>query len=392
MAGLQYVDHPDYAGLIIRRTYQDLAKPGALMDRAGDWLRGTGAHWTPGTATWQFPEGGSLTFGYIRTDADLEQYQSAEFQYIAWDELTQFTLHQYRFMGARLRRLEGSPTPLRIRAGTNPGGRGHEWVKERWRLGSKYEGMAPPDGRRFVPARLEDNPHLDQEAYEEALAELDPVLREQLRHGNWDMAYAGNMFKRRWFPLVDHGPLTEEPDDWDADEQGEWAEPKVRRVRYWDLAATKAAPGKDPDWTCGTLLSVDEFGRYYVEDVVRMRGAPLEVEQTIARTAEQDGRATSIAMEQELGSAGIHIVDHYRRKVLAGFHFKGDRMTGDKTMRASPVSSMAEPGNITVVRGPWTEAWFDELEAFPDSAHADQVDSMSGAFKMLTRKREWKAY
>ena len=62
-----------------------------------------------------------------------------------------------------------------MRAATNPGDIGHEWVKRRF--------LDSPEDRRFVPARLEDNPSLDREQYEAALARLDPVTRRQLRDG-----------------------------------------------------------------------------------------------------------------------------------------------------------------------------------------------------------------
>jgi len=45
MAALQYADIPGYAAILFRRTYSDLALPGALMDVAANWLRGTDARW-----------------------------------------------------------------------------------------------------------------------------------------------------------------------------------------------------------------------------------------------------------------------------------------------------------------------------------------------------------
>ena len=43
MAALQYVNVPGYAAILFRRSYGDLALPGAIMDRAFSWLRGTKA-------------------------------------------------------------------------------------------------------------------------------------------------------------------------------------------------------------------------------------------------------------------------------------------------------------------------------------------------------------
>ena len=152
MAALQYVDVPGYAALLLRRTYPELAMPGAIMDRAHGWLRGTDARWNASEHTYTFPSGATLTFGYLQAADDQYRYQSAEFQFIGFDELTEFKEAQYRFLFSRLRRLAASDLPLRMRAATNPGGPGHEWVKQRFII----EGRAL--GRVFIPARLARQP------------------------------------------------------------------------------------------------------------------------------------------------------------------------------------------------------------------------------------------
>src|SRR5690349_23466030 len=70
MAALQYVDVPGYAAILFRRTYTDLALPGGLIDRAAEWLSPTDAHWSGTTATWTFPSGATLSFGYLKTEDD----------------------------------------------------------------------------------------------------------------------------------------------------------------------------------------------------------------------------------------------------------------------------------------------------------------------------------
>src|SRR5262249_13851241 len=78
MAALQFVDVPSYRALLFRRTYGDLALPGALMCRAFEWLGGTPARWSDTTKTWTFPSGATLTFGYLDTANDRFRYQSSE--------------------------------------------------------------------------------------------------------------------------------------------------------------------------------------------------------------------------------------------------------------------------------------------------------------------------
>jgi hypothetical protein len=196
MAALQYVEVPGYAAILFRRTYADLSLPGALMDRAHEWLQGTAAHWSERNKTWTFPSGATLSFGYLESENNKYRYQSAEFQFIGFDELTQFTETQYRYLFSRLRRLEGSSIPLRMRAASNPGGVGHEWVKQRFVVGDKP----------FIPASLDDNPYIDREEYVKSLMHLDPITREQLLKGDWTAREAGNKFKREWFEIVDTYP------------------------------------------------------------------------------------------------------------------------------------------------------------------------------------------
>jgi hypothetical protein len=178
MAALEHVHVPGYAALLLRRTYPELALPGALMSRSHEWLTSTKARWNGEQKQWRFPSGATLSFGFLETERDKFRYQSAEFQFCGFDELSQFSEAQYTYLLSRLRRLVGSEVPIRMRAATNPGGSGHDWVKARF--------VAPGHASRpFIPSRLEDNPHLDQAAYREALSRLDSTTRAQLERGEW---------------------------------------------------------------------------------------------------------------------------------------------------------------------------------------------------------------
>ena len=366
MAALLYVHYPGYNAILFRRTFSDLALPEALMARSMEWL-GEKARWDAQQHMWTFPCGATLSFGYLDHRTDKYRYQSSAFQYIAFDELTQFQEADYTYLFSRLRRLEGVTIPLRMRSASNPGGIGHAWVKQRFLV----EGSST--GRLFIPAKLEDNPHLDQRSYSHSLRQLDPVTRARLLHGDWEILDAGGMFQRYWFPIVVEYP------------RGEYA------VRYWDLAATRARTERhDPDWTVGVLMTILD-GVCYVLDVQRARVTSREKEQLIQQTAqldEQHGFSRFITyIEQEPGSSGVDVIDYYARKVLVGYAFKGHRTTGSKEMRAAPYASAAEAGNVKLVQGSWIRAYLDELSEYPYGAHDDQVDASSGAYMMLTHHR-----
>lgn len=208
MAALQYVDTPGYAAILFRRTYADLALPEALMSRAREWLQKTPAKWIDKEKTWLFPSGATLTFGYLEIENDKYRYQGSAYQFIGFDELTQFSETQYRYLFSRLRRLSASDIPLRMRSASNPGGIGAQWVHEHF-VPDEFtpeQAIEPKvfikdgkdeDGeyisRVFVPARLNDNPYLDTKTYERSLSMLDPVTRAQLLRGDWSIKERGNI-------------------------------------------------------------------------------------------------------------------------------------------------------------------------------------------------------
>lgn len=393
-AALQYVDVPGYSALLLRRTFRDLNQPDALIARSKEWLTATDATWNANDSRWTFPSGASLTFGYLDHEDDKLQYQGAAFQFVGFDELTQFSETQYTYLFSRCRRpkmpadataeqrrmREGlSKVPLRVRAASNPGGPGHEWVKARFGIYREEgdERTAPlvchradwPAGRIFIPARLQDNPHLDQDSYIENLDELDHHTRAQLLDGDWDDRPPGDLFRREWFEIVDR-----------AAEGCRW-------VRFWDLAATEPTDSNpDPDWTVGLRLGSHPNGDFYVEHIERLRGRPATVETAIVEASDRDGMGTTVWIEQEPGSSGKNTIDHYERTVLTARAVKGLRSTGSKAERARVVSAKAEKGRIKLIRSKWNLPFLDELEAFTETdehAHDDQVDALTGGYIAL---------
>lgn len=354
---------PGYDALIVRRSYSDLEKPGALIPLSKMWLPGKDADYNEQTHRWTFPSGATLSFGHIQNETSVVQdYQGSAFAFIGFDELTQFTEFMYRYLFSRLRKAVGLPFPARMRATSNPGGIGHDWVKARFLSGAN--GFA----RLFIPSLLEDNPGLDREAYEQSLSQLDPVTRAQLRHGNWDIRPEGNLFKRSWFDIVDRVPAG-----------------IVASTRFWDLAATEESAGDDPDATAGVRIDKTGVGVVYVADVRHFRGRPSEVERNVRQTAASDGFDVAVRIEQEPGSAGKALVSHYARDVLPGYDCRGVPSRGDKVTRAQSVSAACERGDVKLVRGAWNAEFLDQVCAFPAVPHDDMVDGLSGAFNDLFR-------
>lgn len=156
-----------------------------------------------------------------------------------------------------------------------------------------------------------------------------------------------------------------------------------RIVRAWDLAATVAAGGGDPDWTAGVKLARGEDGRYTVLDLVRLRGGPEAVEAAIRNTAAQDGAQIAIGLAQDPGQAG-KAQAAYLASRLAGYTLKISPETGEKATRAAPLASQVNVGNLSLLRAGWNRALLEEMRDFPAGRHDDQIDALSRAFAMLT--------
>lgn len=366
MSALQYVDVPGYSAIIFRRTYADLALPGAIMDRFINWMAPYDeVRWNANNYIATFPSGARISFGYLNNQQDYLRYKGSEFQFVGMDEVTEIRESDYRYLFSRMRRPVSGPlsqVPLRMRSACNPA---PNWVRQRFIV----EGLE--QGRIFVPSKLSDNPGIDADSYRAALQALDPLERRRLEEGDWWATTLGSMFQRESIVAIDQTDL-----------------PKItssaRAVRFWDLAASEPShTNPDPDWTVGTLMLFDG-GIAYILDVRRARVRGEKVEELIAQTAYEDGHAVAIRMEQEPGSSGKALVDQYARYVLPGFDFQGIRSTGDKVTRARPFAAAAANGNVRCVRGPWLTDWLDELSTFPEACdHDDQVDSAVGAFTYL---------
>ncbi len=153
-------------------------------------------------------------------------------------------------------------------------------------------------------------------------------------------------------------------------------------VRAWDLAATIATGANDPDWTVGVKLRVERTGQFLVLDVIRMRGSARQIEQTIVGAAQMDGTSVHIGFPEDPGQAGKSQVSHYVG-LLAGYHVVATRESGSKVLRAQPLSSQIENGNLSVVRADWNRSFLDELRDFPFGRKDDQVDALVRAFTTL---------
>jgi hypothetical protein len=207
---LRYFSVPEFNGLILRRTNDELRelvwKSQELYPKAYP-----GAKWAEKKSQWTFPSGAKLWMTYLERDEDVLRYQGQAFSYIGVDELTQYaTPFSWQYLRSRLR-TTNPDLPVFLRATSNPGGPGHQWVKKAFvdpaPAGRAFDATDIESGevlrypethekagqalfqRRFIPATLRDNPYLFKDGtYEANLLSLPEMQRRQLLDGDWAVA------------------------------------------------------------------------------------------------------------------------------------------------------------------------------------------------------------
>jgi phage terminase large subunit-like protein len=411
MAAAQYLHLPHYRAMLIRQTYAELTRAGALMDRAMKWwLPIKGVKWNGDEKRFTFPSGASVEFGYHSHPTDDAKFHGGEWHFVGFDELTNWkTKAAFEWVRSRIRKNEGDPIPLRIIGTANPGGPGHDWVKER------FIDDGPMKRGNFFPSTINDNPSLDREAYIRTLSSMHPTRREQLLLGNWDAREPGQYFRREWF-----GPMLDPSTDL-------WASSECVRVRWWDFAASEK---EGAAFTAGVRMARHRSGVRAIEHCESFRATPGKRDARIAQVARADGPTVTVGLEIEPGSGGIaQFLSIEKTLQSAGFRVVGARPRADlgnrdakyllrgsenmhsKERRAEPVAACLERGyqrrgecedtgeiwwgadagrrlnaerdGIRIFAWPTVNQYLSIMEGFPDGATCDEVDATSGAWAWL---------
>lgn len=402
---LRAVKHPKFNGVFFRREMPQITAGGGPWDTAEELYRPAGARPLQTKHVWLWPHGAKMKLTHMQMESDRMSHHSAAYVYIGFDELQTFSEKQFWYLFTRNRPPIGYRGRCWMRGGCNPDA--DCWLRDLidWWIGSdgfaiperggvirhftrkddKVIWVSPdwrdPDGRpaktfTFIPGNIEENVignEIDP-SYRINLYGQDKVTRERLLRGNWNISYKGGMFNPDWFKVVHQ-------DDLPAG---------MKRIRYWDFAATAKDEKKsnDPDWTAGVLIGTyrDDI---YILDVQRVQQTPGKVEELMKRTAEIDGKGVIIGLEEEKGSSGKYATDGIKRNVLPDYDVRPDPVSADKTERAKPVAAAAENGHVFVLEAPWNRAFLAEAGSFP-LYKKDQIDSLSGAVKLARiQKRVW---
>jgi hypothetical protein len=190
-------ENPKFHGIVFRRTFPELE--GSLIPRSREFYKPFGGEYNNAKHVWTFPSGAMMRLSHMKDVEDARSHDTAEYNYIGFDELTAFEEFQYIFLLSRARSSTAG-LPAIVRAATNPGNTGHGWVKARF--------VSPcPSGRQllfdpitnskriFIPAKVVDNPYLlaNDPGYPDRLKLLPPQEQKAKLEGDWDI-FAGQAF------------------------------------------------------------------------------------------------------------------------------------------------------------------------------------------------------
>lgn len=337
---LRQVEIPHYKGLILRRTYPQLSelidKSRLLYPRAVP-----GARYNSTEHTWHFPSGAKVVFGSMNRKADRINYQGKAYDFIGFDELTHFDHDEYTYLYSRAR-PNGPGTRVYVRATTNPGGKGHGWVKDRFITAAPPLTPIPeevqidgPDGlivvkrkRIFVPATVFDNKQLlaNDPGYIATLGMMPEAEKKALLYGDWD-SFNGQVFtewknnpngalSQTWSHVIEPFKI---PANWNIYRGFDWGysrpfsvgwyaiAPSGRMYRFRELYGCTGEPNKGVQWTTQRLA--EEIAKIEREDE-NIKGRYVTGIADPAIFAEDGGESIAEAMER----CGVYFgkADHER--------------------------------------------------------------------------------
>lgn len=178
--------------LILRRTYKELDR--SMIPQTMQLYPRQIARYNASDHIWRIGQS-IIELGYIATEGDVHNYQSAQYDVIRFDGMTHFTESQYIYMISRVRGT--TPFPKHMKSTANPGSVGHQNAKSRFiDIGAPMQVHEFEGGSRlFIPAKLEDNPFLMEAdpGYAERMKNMPHDVYMALREGNWDY-YVGQYF------------------------------------------------------------------------------------------------------------------------------------------------------------------------------------------------------
>lgn len=259
---------PYWHGILFRRTYPQLEEVvKQSIEMYPPWFGRENVRWTEKDKTWRWKNGATLKLRFLESDNDWQEYQGHQYTWIGFDELTSWpTPENYLRIKANLRSARPEVRYRRIRCSANPGGPGHEWVKDYYGIGRYPKGrviLTPEDGstmsRVFIPSRVEDNKILMEAdpGYVARLKSLgSPELVRAWLEGDW------NVVQGAYFPEFDPSRHViapfEIPSDWTKFRAMDWGSAAPFSVGWYAVSDGTVLPN-GRSYPAGAIIKYREW-------------------------------------------------------------------------------------------------------------------------------------
>jgi hypothetical protein len=339
IVGLALTQHK--RSLVLRRTNKESSK---LFDRFYEVL-GHRDGWNGQQSIWRFDDGRVLDIGGCEHEEDKQKYKGTPHDLKAFDEVSDFTESQYRFISIWNRSADPEQRCRVVACGNPPTTPEGLWVVRywapwldethpvpaepgelRWFLGDKeVDGPGPhlfegkkvfARSRTFIPAALEDNLDLVESGYDSVLANLPEELRQAYRDGRFDTVLRDDAYQVN-------------PTPWIRAAQQRWTEKPPAGIPQCAIGVDVAQGGDDQ-----TVLSIRHDG--WFAPLISIPGKQTPTGASVAGLVLQHRRGNSRVIIDMGGGYGGSALEHLKSNDIDAIGFKGSegsvRRTSDKQL------------------------------------------------------------
>ena len=354
--GLSHTEHVQ--SLIMRRKFTDIEglTTDAMRLFGGDGFAKLSGGARPKIKT---ADNRVISFGACKNEGDEESFQGVPHDLLAYDEVTHFTEHQFRYLQTWVRTVDPDQRTRVIAASNPPTSAQGEWVIGYWRpwLDPTHENPAEhgelrwfvtdPDGkdievdgpepyafagrdpvlpksRTFIPGLIKDNPYLG-DSYRATLDALPEPLRSAMRDGNFMLSRKDDLRQ-----LI--------PTQWVRDAMARWETNRSTGVPQCAIGVDPAQGGPDE-----TVLSPRYDG--WFDELIRVPGEQTPGGDDVAALVLKHRRDNSAIILDMGGGYGGGTMMMMKSNDIKVTPYKGntktDKKTKDRTMGFANTRSAA---------------------------------------------------
>lgn len=243
-----------WRGVLFRETYKQLSDVVAKTKRWFQFIF-PGATFREDAMTWTFPGGEQLLLRHMRRKEDYWNYHGHAYPWIGWEELTNWANPDCYLLMMSCCRSTVKDMPRKYRATCNPYGKGHNWVKRRFRLPQMRGRVITEKGRRD---RVAIHGHISENRI---LLDADPDYIDNIRgsasnpaqveawlSGSWDIT-SGGLLDDLWDAQQHVVTPFRIPRSWRVDRSFDWGSSKPFSVGWW-----AESDGSDVELSNGRIL------------------------------------------------------------------------------------------------------------------------------------------